>query len=278
MAGALTPPPSSPAPLLGRRAVLEALRAGRPVSRILVSRTAHRRGPLDEILREARARQIPVQMVDPRRLDALAGGIPHQGVGALGAVQELVDLEDLLRRARERGEAPFLLVLDGVEDPHNLGAVIRTAEAAGAHGVVVPRRRASGLTPAVARAAAGATAYLPVAGAGNLVAALERLKAAGVWVVGADPAGSERYDAGALVPPIALVVGSEGRGLHRLVRERCDRIVRIPLWGRVQSLNVSVAAALLLYEVGRHRDVPEPGPARAETDRGPAAPPGDPGA
>ncbi len=263
MAGALIPPrsrasgaavPPGQAPLLGRRPVLEALRAGRPISRILVSKTARERGPLDEILREARARQIPVQTVDHRRLDALGRGIPHQGVGALGAVAALVELEDLLDRARERGEAPFLLALDGVEDPQNLGAVIRTAEAAGAHGVVIPRRRASGLSPAVARAAAGATAYLPVAGVGNVVAALERLKAAGVWVVGADPAGSERYDAGALVPPIALVVGSEGRGLHRLVRDRCDRIVRIPLRGRVQSLNVSVAAALLLYEVGRHRD------------------------
>lgn len=251
-------PPEDGAPLLGRRAVLEALRAGRPVSRVLVSKTAHRRGPLDEILHEARARQIPVQLVDPRRLDTLARGVPHQGVGALGAVERLVELDDLLERARTRGEAPFLLVLDGVEDPHNLGAVIRTAEAAGAHGVVIPRRRAAGLSPSVARAAAGATAYMPVAGVGNVVAALERLKGAGVWIVGADPAGPERYDDGTLAPPIALVVGSEGRGLHRLVRARCDRLVRIPLWGRVQSLNVSVAAALLLYEVGRRRPVPAP--------------------
>jgi len=245
--------------LVGRRAGLEALRAGRPISRVLISQIAHVRGPLHEIIEEARARRIPVQTVDRRRLDVFGRGIRHQGVAALGAVQGLVELEDLLQRARERGEAPFLVVLDGVEDPQNLGAVIRTAEAAGAHGVIIPRRRAAGLSPAVARAAAGATAYFPVAGIGNLAAALDRLKAAGVWVIGADAAGPERYDAVHLLPPVALVLGSEGRGLHRLVRERCDRLVRIPVHGRVGSLNVSVAAALLLYEVVRHRDEPHAG-------------------
>ena len=184
-------------------------------------------------------------------------------MAAIGAVQRPVGLDELLGTVRARGEAPFLIALDGVEDPRNLGAVIRTAEAAGAHGVIIPRRRAAGLGPTVVRAAAGATAYLPVVGVVNLVAALERLKSDGVWVVGADAGASERYDAGALVPPVTLVVGGEGRGLHRLVRERCDRIVRIPLWGRVDSLNVSVAAALLLYEVARRRDAgrargPEP--------------------
>ncbi len=250
MAGALSPPEHA---LIGRHAVLEALRAGRPVSRVLVSRTAHLRGPLGEILAAARARRIPVQTVDPRRLDALAAGAPHQGVAALGAVRPLVDVEDLLRLAEARGEAPFLVALDGVEDPHNLGAVIRTAEAAGAHGVVIPRRRAAGLGPTVARAAAGATAYLPVAGVSSLAAALDRLRRAGVWVIGADPAARERYDEAPLVPPVALVLGSEGRGLHRLVRERCDRLVSVPMHGRVGSLNVSVVAALLLYEVARRR-------------------------
>jgi 23S rRNA (guanosine2251-2'-O)-methyltransferase len=242
---------SSDQALVGRHAVLEALRAGRPVSRILVATTAHGPGPLRDILDTARRRGIPVQPVDARRLDGLAQGLPHQGVAALTAAQALADLDDLLEIARTRGEAPFLIVLDGVEDPHNLGAVIRTAEAAGAHGVVVPRRRAAGLTPAVARAAAGATAHLAVAGVGNLAQALERLKAAGVWVIGADPDAAEPYDDGSLAPPVALVVGAEGRGLHRLVRERCDRVVRIPLRGRVQSLNVSVAAALLLFEVAK---------------------------
>jgi len=261
--GALTRDPNDRAVLLGRRAVLEALRAEQPISRVLLSRTAHVHGSLGEIARDARARGVPVETVDPRRLDALAGGVPHQGVAAIGAVQRPVGLDELLGTVRARGEAPFLIALDGVEDPRNLGAVIRTAEAAGAHGVIIPRRRAAGLGPTVVRAAAGATAYLPVVGVVNLVAALGRLKSDGVWVVGADAGASERYDAGALVPPVTLVVGGEGRGLHRLVRERCDRIVRIPLWGRVDSLNVSVAAALLLYEVARRRDAgrargPEP--------------------
>jgi 23S rRNA (guanosine2251-2'-O)-methyltransferase len=240
--------------LLGRRAVLEALRSGRPVSRILVAPGANVRGVVGDILREARARAVVVQTVDRRHLDALARGVLHQSVAAVVAAVAPVTVDELLDRIEDRGEPPFLIVLDGVEDPQNLGAVIRTAEAAGAHGVIVPKRRAAGLSPAVVRASAGATAHLPVAQAGNLVAALERLKAQGVWVVGADPAGAERYDALALAPPIALVVGGEHRGLHRLVRERCDRVVRIPLRGQVASLNVSVAAALLLYEVTRHLD------------------------
>lgn len=253
MARPLARPGAAPeTALVGRRVVLEALRAGRPVSRVLVARTAHGAGPLREIFEAARRRGVPVQPVDPRRLEALAHGLPHQGVAALTAAQALVELDDILDVARGRGEPPFLILLDGVEDPHNLGAVIRTAEAAG-------------LTPAVARAAAGATAHLAVAGVGNLVAALERLKTAGVWVVGADPEAVDRYDAVGLAPPIALVVGAEGRGLHRLVRERCDRLVRIPLRGRVGSLNVSVAAALLLYEVARTQ--PEAGAGRAEEPR-----------
>ena len=254
MEGALTRDAHDRALVLGRRAVREALRAGHPISRVLLSRAAQAGGPVAEIARDARARGIPVDVVDARRLDALAAGVPHQGVLAFGAAERLVDLDELLRDVRARGEPPFLVALDGVEDPRNLGAVIRTAEAAGAHGVIIPRRRAAGLGPTVVRASAGATAYLPVAGVTNLVAALEHLKSEGVWVVGADAGASEPYDAGALVAPLALVVGGEGRGLHRLVRGRCDRIVRIPLWGRVESLNVSVAAALLLYEVARRRE------------------------
>lgn len=255
MAGALTAAPDpAGTTLLGRRAVLEALRSGRPVSRVLVTAGANVRGTLGEILRAARARGAVVQTVDRGHLDALAHGVRHQSVAAVVAAVAPVTVDELLTRIKDRGEAPFLMVLDGVEDPHNLGAVIRTAEAAGAHGIIIPRRRAAGLSPAVARTSAGAVAHLPVAQAGNLVAALERLKAEGVWVVGADPAAAERYDAGALAPPIALVVGGENRGLHRLVRERCDRVVRIPLRGHVASLNVSVAAALLLYEVSRRFD------------------------
>jgi 23S rRNA (guanosine2251-2'-O)-methyltransferase len=257
VAAALTASPEPPgAAVVGRRAVLEALRAGRPVSRVLVARTADVRGPLREVVREARARRVVIQIVDRRHLDTLARGIAHQGVAALAAVVAPVTVEDLLQRIRDHGEAPFLVVLDGVQDPQNLGAIIRTADAAGAHGVIIPRRRAAGLSPAVARASAGAVAHLPVAQVGNLVAALERLKADGVWIVGADPEGAERYDAAGLAPPVALVLGGESHGLHRLVRERCDRVVRIPLRGQVASLNVSVAAALLLYEVARRLGAP----------------------
>ncbi len=265
MEGPLTRDAHDGTVLLGRRAVLEAVRAGQPITRVLLSRGAHVQGPLAELAREARARGIPVETVDPHRLDALGGGVPHQGVAALAAAQSLMTLDALRSRLRERREPPFVIALDGVEDPRNLGAVIRTAEAAGAHAVIIPQRRAAGLGPTVARAAAGATAYLPIVGVTNLVAALERLKSDGVWVIGADAGAPERYDAGALVPPVALVVGGEGRGLHRLVRERCDRIVSIPLWGRVASLNVSVAAALLLYEVARRRDAGRtPAPARVQ--------------
>lgn len=230
------------------------MRGNRPVSRVLVATVAGLRGALGEIIREARSRGVIVQSVDRRHLDALARGIPHQGVAAVVAAAAPVTVDDLLERIRERHEKPFLVVLDGVEDPHNLGAVIRTAEAAGAHGVIIPKRRAAGLSPAVARASAGALAHLPVAQATNLAAMLDRLKGEGVWVVGADPAGAEPYDAAGLAPPIALVLGGENRGLHRIVRERCDRVVRIPLRGRVASLNVSVAAGLLLFEVARHLD------------------------
>ncbi len=253
MARALRPDASGDRLVLGRRAVLEALRAGRPVSRVLVSGEASR-GPLGAIVREARARHVPVDAVDRRRLDLLARDVRHQGVAAIAAERALASLDAILAGIRERGEPPFLIALDGVLDPQNLGAVIRTAEAAGAHAVIVPRRRAAGLGPAVVRASAGAAEHLPVCGVPNLVAALERLKREGVWVACADAGAPELYDTGSLVPPIVLVVGGEGRGLHRLVRERCDRVVRIPLWGRVESLNVSVAAALLLYEVAHRRD------------------------
>jgi 23S rRNA (guanosine2251-2'-O)-methyltransferase len=232
------------------------------MSRVLLARSAGVRGSLREIIAEARARRVVVHIVDRRRLDVLARGAPHQGVAGIAAAAPMVEVDDLVRLARERGEPPFLIALDGVEDPHNLGAVIRTAEAAGAHGVIIPRRRAAGLGPGAGRASAGAIAHLAVATVGNLVAALDRLKAQGIWVVGADPTASERYDRIRLAAPVALVLGGEGSGLHRLVRERCDRLVRIPLRGRVASLNVSVAAALLLYEVARHASACD------EADRG----------
>jgi len=233
----------------GRRAVLEALRAGRPIRKILLSRTAHGAAVRD-IAHEAKRRGIVVQFVDPRRLDDLVRGA-HQGVIALTAARPMVSVDDILENARVKGEPPFVLVLDGVEDPANLGALIRTAEGAGVHGVIIPKHRAAGLTPAVARTSAGAVEHVPVAAVTNLVRTLEDLKQAGLWVVGAAPDAKDVYHAVRLVPPLAVVMGGEERGLRRLVREHCDLLVRLPMRGKVASLNVSVAAGVLLFEIVR---------------------------
>lgn len=234
----------------GRNPVREALRAGRPVRKVQVSRTARVVGTLAEIVQEARRRGLPVQFVDPHHLDAVSATGAHQGVVAWLAVRPLVDLDELLGRARGSRD-PFLVLLDGVQDPRNLGAILRTAEAAGAVGAVIPTRRAAGLSPAVAKASAGAVMHLPVAGVVNLARAVEACREAGFRVVAADPSGPRAYDEADLDPPVALVVGGEGSGVRRLVRERCHEVVRIPMRGRVESLNASVAAAILLYEVVR---------------------------
>jgi len=233
----------------GRRAVLEALRADRPIHKILLARTARGRA-VRELVLEARRRGVVVQSVDARRLDALSSA-PHQGVIALAAAHAPADIEQILAVARGRHEPPLILVLDGVEDPQNLGAIIRTAEAAGVHGVVLPRHRAAGVTPAVVRSSAGAVEHMAVAPVTNLVRAIEFLKASGLWVVGADPGAAELYHRVPLVPPLAVVLGGEERGISRLVREHCDRLVRLPMRGKMASLNVSVAAGVLLYEVVR---------------------------
>ena len=232
----------------GRRPVREALAAGRPIRKLLVARTA--RGAVQEIVGLARGRSVPVQEVDPRWLDRIARTPAHQGVVALAAPRPTVEVDDLLAAARARGEAPLLVLLDGIQDPQNVGAIIRVAEAAGAHGVVLPARRASGLTAAVARASAGAVEHLPVAQVTNLARTVKDLQRLGVWVVGADPAGEDLY-ATELAPPLAVVIGSEGRGLGRLVRESCDRLVAIPMSGRVASLNAAAAAAVVLFEIRR---------------------------
>ncbi|MGH2406108.1 MAG: 23S rRNA (guanosine(2251)-2'-O)-methyltransferase RlmB [bacterium] len=235
----------------GIRPVLEALRAGRPLRKLLVGRSHTTTGSAHDLIGEARRRGVLVQEVPPAVVDRLARTRAPQGVIAFAAAHEVMEVDDLLDLARTRGEAPFLILLDGLEDPGNLGAVLRSAEAAGVHGVVIPRRRAVGLTPAVAAASAGAIEHVRVAQTANLTQAVERLKAANVWVVGADPEASQpMYDA-VLRPPIAVVVGGEGRGLSRLLRERCDLLVRIPMHGATASLNASVAAALVLFEVRR---------------------------
>lgn len=236
--------------ILGRRAVLEALRARRPLRKVLISRTAHGAN-IHEIIQEARQRDVVVQFVDDHRLDDLARAARHQGVVALASAKPLVAVDDILAASRSRNQPPFVLVLDGVEDPANLGAIIRTAEAVGVHGLIIPKHRAAGLTSTVAKVAAGALEYLPVAQVTNITRTLEELKEAGLWVVGADPGADELYHDARLLPPLALVMGREGTGLTRLVREHCDILVRLPMRGRIESLNVAVATAVLLYEVVR---------------------------
>ncbi|HBT48197.1 MAG TPA: 23S rRNA (guanosine(2251)-2'-O)-methyltransferase RlmB [Peptococcaceae bacterium] len=238
--------------LAGRQAVKEALKAGRPMNKILVARGAGGRA-VAEIAALARERGVPLQQVERRALTRLAGEVVHQGVVALTAAKGYVELEDLLEASRRRQEPPFLLMLDGVEDPQNLGAILRLADACGVHGVIIPRRRSAGLSPAVARAAAGAVEYVPVARVANLATTLEALKERGLWAIGAEGDGETLAFAADFTLPLVLVLGGEGKGLSALVRRRCDVVVRLPMRGHVNSLNVAAAAAVLLYEVVRQR-------------------------
>jgi 23S rRNA (guanosine2251-2'-O)-methyltransferase len=237
--------------IAGRNPVREALRAGRPINKIMIAEGVLT-GPLQEIFTTARDRRIPVQKVDRQRLEKFASGIAHQGVLAFLAAKEYVDVDDILAGISP-GEAPFLIILDEISDPHNLGAILRTADAAGAHGVVIPRRRSAPLTPTVAKSSAGAIEYVRVARVANLPQTIEGLKKKGLWIVGAEAEGEDIFWDARLDGPLALVIGGEDKGLGRLVKERCDSLVRLPMSGRVNSLNASVATALLSYEVLRQR-------------------------
>jgi len=238
--------------IIGRNPVLEALRGGRSIHKLLVAQGASK-GSVLEILGVARDRRIPVQEVTRQHLDTLTGAANHQGVVALAAAKEYVEVEDILRLAREKGEDPFILILDEIEDPHNLGAILRTADAAGVHGVVIPKRRAVGLTTAVAKASAGAVEYVPVARVTNLAQTVEMLKEAGCWIAGSDAAAKQPVWEADLKGPLGIIIGGEGRGIGRLLREKCDYLVKFPMHGRVSSLNASVAAALICYEALRQR-------------------------
>ena len=237
--------------IAGRNAVNEALRAGRTLDSLYVQRGDHG-GGLAALIAKAKAQGVPIKEADPKKLEHMCGGANHQGVVAVAAVKEYASLEEIFARAEERGEPLFLVICDGLEDPHNLGAVIRTAECAGAHGVVIPKRRSVGLTYAVGKASAGAVEHLPVARVQNVAALLEDLKARGVWIYTADMDGSPWCQTD-FTGPAALVIGSEGSGVSRLVKERSDFVVSLPIKGQVNSLNASVAAGVLCYEVARQR-------------------------
>lgn len=235
----------------GRNAVIEAFRSGRSIDRLYVQEGCQD-GPVLTILREAKKRGTLVKFVDKERLNHMSGTGRHQGVIAAAAAYEYAQVEDILQAAKDRGEAPFIILLDNMEDPHNLGAIIRTANLAGAHGVIIPKNRAVGLTATVARTSAGALNYTPVARVTNLAKTIEELKKEGLWFVCADMDGTVMYDLD-LKGPIGLVIGGEGDGVGRLVREKCDMTAAVPMKGDIDSLNASVAAGVLAYEIVRQR-------------------------
>jgi 23S rRNA (guanosine2251-2'-O)-methyltransferase len=246
--------------LYGRQPVRETLRAGqRQVFKLLLARGVKRSGTVDEILTLAERSKVLVQAVDRRELDKLGGEVNHQGLAAEVSSYPYVDLAVLLEAAKEDDEPPFLLLLDHVQDPQNLGSLLRTAEAVGVHGVVLPQRRAAAVTPAAVRASAGAAEHVHVARVTNLVRAMELLKASGVWLVGLEALPqAQLYTQADLRGSLGLIVGSEGQGLARLVRQTCDFLVRLPMHGQVESLNAAVAGAIALYEVLRQRTMPPP--------------------
>lgn len=235
----------------GRNAVLEAFRSGRTIDKLYVQ-DGCQDGPVMSIRREAKKQDTLVKLVTRERLDQMSETGKHQGVIAMAAAYEYAEVEDMLQAARDKGEAPFLFLLDNIEDPHNLGAIIRTANLAGAHGVIIPKNRAAGLTATVARTSAGALNYTPVAKVTNIAKTIEELKKEGLWFVCADMGGTTMYDLN-LKGPIGLVIGNEGEGVGRLVREKCDMVAAIPMKGNIDSLNASVAAGVLAYEIVRQR-------------------------
>ena len=236
--------------IVGRNPVTEALRSGREIDKLMVS---SEEGSMKKILALAKERRIPVMKVEKSAIDRIAEEKAHQGVAAYVSAYAYAELEDIFRVAEERGEDPFIIILDNLEDPHNLGAIMRTAECAGAHGIIIPKRRACGLTEVVAKASAGAIEYMPCVKVTNIAQTIEELKERGIWVAACDMGGTEYYKAD-LKGKLAVVIGSEGFGISRLVKEKCDFVVSMPMVGRITSLNASNAAAVIIYEVRKQRD------------------------
>ncbi len=237
--------------IIGKNPVLEALKSGREMNKIWIAEGSQR-GQMQPIIQLAKEMGITVQYVPKKKMDQLSDG-NHQGVIAQVAAYRYYDIDDLFKKAEEREEAPFFIILDELEDPHNLGSIMRTADAVGAHGIIIPKRRSVGLTATVAKASTGAIEYVPVARVTNLARTVDELKERGVWIFGTDAKGTQDYRQLDGVIPLALIIGSEGKGISRLLRDKCDVLVRLPMIGHVTSLNASVAASLLMYEVDRKR-------------------------
>ena len=238
--------------VVGRNAVRELLKSGRAIDKLLVQK-GEREGSIVVLVAEAIERHIPVVESDKAKLDKLTGGATHQGIVAMAAEKEYCSVEDILNIAKERGEKPFIVIADGVSDPHNLGAIIRCAEGVGAHGLIIPKRRAVGLTPTVSKASCGAIEHLAVAKVTNIAATVEELKEKGIWIFSAEAGGENYYDTD-FNCPCAIVLGSEGDGVSKLVKDRSDYIVSIPMYGKINSFNVSTAAAVILAEISKqHR-------------------------
>lgn len=238
--------------IVGRNPVSEVIRSGREIDRILVAK-GEKNGAVVGILAKAKKKNIPIKEVDSKKLDYISGHSNHQGIAAYTAVKEYASVDDIFKLAEERNEKPFIVVLDEIEDPHNLGAVIRTAECTGVHGIIIPKRRSAALSYAVSKASAGAVEYVPVARVTNISNTIEDLKKRGVWVYGADMNG-KLYTECDFSGAVALVIGNEGKGIGRLVREKCDEIVSLPMKGKIKSLNASVAAGVLMYAVAAEKD------------------------
>lgn len=238
--------------IFGRNSVAEAIKSGRPLDSVMVAR-GDRSGSIPKIVADAKKAGIVIKEVDSKKLDFICGHNNHQGIAAMGAVKEYSSIEDIFATAEERNEPPFIIICDEIEDPHNLGAIIRTAEAAGAHGVIIPKRRSASLSFTVAKTSAGAVEFMHVARVTNIPQTIDELKKRGVWVYCADMDGEPFYKSN-LKGAIALVIGSEGNGVGRLVKEKCDVTLSMPMKGKINSLNASVAAGILMYEVSRQRD------------------------
>lgn len=240
--------------IVGRNSVLEALKSGRSLNKILIAK-GERHGSIRDIIGQAKEQGLVIQEVEMPKLDQMSAGVRHQGVVALAAPVAYAELDDILAGAYAKEEPPFLVLLDELADPHNVGAILRTSDATGVHGVLIPKRRSCPLTQTVAKTSAGAVEHVPVARIGNIAQTLKGLKKQGLWVVGADMDGTKNYYEADLTGPVVVVVGSEGQGMGRLTKEACDFVVKIPMKGQITSLNASVACSLLLYEVLRQREL-----------------------